>query len=656
MKLPFSFKIGLAISLLAVGATSGSLVFFYSQSKSMLLFQMGNRLKDIGRTSIYLFGPEERKAIVKLKEEVNQKSLPVDLVIDDIQPGDYRRSLPEDAASKIMQSNEFQSLVSILQKIKNGTRKKAPVPGDEFHSEGDLPTLAYATIITTLPSTSDRKVIRFIADADYADPEFPNPVGNLFYNNSEAIREAFDGSVVADKDFRYENTESLLSAGIPIISEKGEILAILSLDYNAKGEVNLVNRLKHLCIAIVIASFILSLVVAAILANILNRPIRKLREGADRVKEKDFTARIDLDTNDELGLLANAFNAMVAEICAYSSGLEAYNAAYARFVPKEFLQHLGHKSILDIKLGDQVQRQMTILFADIRSFTTISESMSPRDNFDFINDYLKTVSPVIRKHKGFVDKYIGDAVMALFPESPENALEAAIEMMQVLDVFNKEGAELGRPPIHIGIGMHTGNLMLGTIGESMRMEGTVIADAVNLSSRLEGLTKEFGSDIIISEKVFKAVSGKTNFQIRALGPVHVKGKKTGINIFEVLNSVEDDITRKKIISKVDFEKGVEALQNNQPVRAKRYFRKVLKLNNKDTAARLLLSRCVAPSENDIQKTTRLIELEGDLDPQKVAKKLSRKIRMKKRHKVSKPATGTSGQEYTFNTKHRPGTD
>lgn len=630
MRLPFSYKIGLAISLLAVGATSGSLFYFYSHSKTMLLEQMGNRLKDIGRTSIYLIGEEERQAIIKVKNKVEAKSLPVDLVIDDIMPGDYRKSLPEEDADQIMASAEFQRLVSVLQKIKDSTRKAAPNPWIE-PSEDDQPTLAYATIITTLPGSKDRKVIRFIADADYADPEFPNPVGNLFYNNSEAIRAAFDGHVVADQDFRYENTESLLSAGIPIQDEKGNVLAILSLDYNAKGEANLVNRLMHLCFAVVAASFLLSLLVSAILANILNRPIRKLREGADRVRVRDFSTKIELNSKDELGMLAAAFNAMVSEICEYSKDLEAHNSAYAKFVPQEFLQHLGHSSILDLKLGDQVQRQMTILFADIRSFTTISESMSPRDNFDFINDYLKTVSPIIRKHGGFVDKYIGDAVMGLFPESPENALHAAIEMIKALDEFNLEGQNIGRPPVHIGIGLHNGNLMLGTIGESMRMESTVIADAVNLSSRLEGLTKQFGCDIIMSETVFRAVEGRTPYQIRALGPVQVKGKKAGINIYEVLNANEDDLIRRKILSKNDLEKGVRALQSNRTAVAEKYFKKVLSFNKEDTAAKVLLARCEGAAKLSPPQPTKLIEMnEGLNQAGREVKRLYRRLKIRKR--------------------------
>lgn len=592
MKLPFGVKIGLAISVLAVGATAGSIGFFYSNTKTIMLAQMGNRLKDIGRTAAHLFGPEEKKAIELLKKSVEKVALPTDLVTDDMLPGDYRRSIPDDIAASLMRGPEFQRLVSLLKSIKNATRNISKVGTSTGGESEAKPTIAYATLMTTIDSVKDHSIIRFIADADYDDPTFPNPVGNLFYNNSLAIRSSLDGEVQSDTNFRYENSEYLLSAGIPLLNDDGTLLAVLSLDYGALGEVNKVQSLWRLCVLIVLGSFVLSLAVAVLLARLLNRPIKKLREGAERVARRDFTTRIELHSNDELGLLANAFNTMVTEIKEYSLDLENHNSAYARFVPKEFLSQLGQTSILQVKLGDQIQKRMTVLFADIRSFTMVSESMSPRDNFDFINEYLGRVSPIIRAHRGFVDKFIGDAVMALFPESAEHAVSAALEMQRSLVDFNAVGKEIGRPEIKIGIGLHTGNLMLGTVGECMRMEGTVISSAVNLSSRLEGLTKEYGVDIIISDKVQKAIADKKlGCHIRSLGPARVKGKKGDVHIYEVIDSNKDDGSRRKIITLDDFEKGIEAFSKKKYQKALSYFQKVQEIDKDDLAVRFLSERC-----------------------------------------------------------------
>ena len=183
--------------------------------------------------------------------------------------------------------------------------------------------------------------------------------------------------------------------------------------------------------------------------------------------------------------------------------------AYQRFVPKQLLEYLGKDSILDVKLGDQVSINMSILFADIRSFTSISEKMSPEENFKFVNSYLNNIGPLIRKNNGYIDKFMGDGVMALFKTSEKDAIIAAIEMHKSLNSYNQKSSINGQDPIKIGIGINTGKMMLGTLGESNRMEGSVISDAVNIASRLESLTKVYKSDILISEDTKKKIKQKS---------------------------------------------------------------------------------------------------------------------------------------------------
>jgi len=141
-------------------------------------------------------------------------------------------------------------------------------------------------------------------------------------------------------------------------------------------------------------------------------------------------------TNDEIGRLAEGYNKMTQRLNGYIESIYRINEANARFVPEQFLNILGKKSISDIRIGDQTQREMTVMFADIRDFTTISERMTPKENFDFINTYLGFMEPVIRKNKGFIDKYMGDSIMALFPESASDAMKAGIMMIERLEEFN----------------------------------------------------------------------------------------------------------------------------------------------------------------------------------------------------------------------------
>ncbi|MCK5359469.1 MAG: DUF3365 domain-containing protein, partial [Gammaproteobacteria bacterium] len=203
--------------------------------------------------------------------------------------------------------------------------------------------------------------------------------------------------------------------------------------------------------------------------------------------------------------------------------LSKTNSSYDRFVPHEFLSYLNKQSIIDVELNDNVEKHMTILFSDIRSFTSLSEGMSPQENFQFINDYLGIMGPIIRHNNGFIDKYIGDAIMALFDHT-DDAVNASLEMLDALDEYNQKNISSLPHELKIGIGIHRGKLRLGTIGEHGRMDGTVISDAVNLASRVEGATKAFGAYCLISESALYDIDAKEKLDLRLIGDVKVKGK------------------------------------------------------------------------------------------------------------------------------------
>ncbi|HSF73488.1 MAG TPA: ATP-binding protein [Microcoleus sp.] len=265
--------------------------------------------------------------------------------------------------------------------------------------------------------------------------------------------------------------------------------------------------------------------------------------------------------------------------------------AYGRFVPRDFLNFLGKESIIDVQIGNQIQQEMTIMFSDIRSFTTLSEGMTPQETFNFINAYLSQVSPAIREHYGFIDKYIGDAIMALFPQSPDDAVQAAISMQQKVALFNQERKQQELAPISIGIGLHTGNLMLGTIGEPERMETTVISDAVNLASRLEGLTKLYGAGILISVHTLVRLEQIQNYSFRFLDRVRVKGKNDAVAIYEIYETGEGLSNQLKTQTKSIFEAAVMAYNRQDFVGAQPIFEEILATNPDDKAAMLYDKRC-----------------------------------------------------------------
>jgi len=320
-------------------------------------------------------------------------------------------------------------------------------------------------------------------------------------------------------------------------------------------------------------------------------PVRELLSNMQRTGRGELDNLSIVRMNDEIGELTEGYNVMSKKLKEYIINISRINEANARFVPRQFLDYLGKDSISEIKLGDQVQKEMTILFTDIRDFTMISEQMTPKENFDFLNNYLGYMEPVISNNNGFIDKFIGDSIMALFPDNTEDAINAAIEMKIKLTEFNQITSQFGQPPITIGIGIHTGMLMLGVVGGEGRMDGTVISDAVNLTSRLEGLTKIYGASIIISEDSLIKINDPTNYQYRFLDIVMVKGKKKAIYIFEVLDGESEDLKTLKINSKKEFSKAVQLFKDKDFEKAKEAFEEVIKINPGDLAATRYIERC-----------------------------------------------------------------
>ncbi|RKZ41668.1 MAG: diguanylate cyclase [Gammaproteobacteria bacterium] len=271
--------------------------------------------------------------------------------------------------------------------------------------------------------------------------------------------------------------------------------------------------------------------------------------------------------------------------------LAKLNAAYERFVPRKFLALLDKKSVLDVQLGDQVEKEITLLFCDIREFTSISEEMTPQDNFNFINAYLSRMEPIITQHHGMIDKYIGDSIMALFPTRVDDAVQAAINLLKRLSEYNLTRGRPKRPIIKIGIGLNSGLLMLGTVGGKNRMDGTVISDAVNLASRVEGLTKIYGVSLLITEYTYAKLSKPLEYHIRVIDAVKVKGKSQEVTIYEIFDADQPEIITLKEQTLSHFKEGFVLYHCDEFNDARPFFEKVLQVNKNDKVAQIYLKRC-----------------------------------------------------------------
>lgn len=323
----------------------------------------------------------------------------------------------------------------------------------------------------------------------------------------------------------------------------------------------------------------------------ITRPVNELVRNMKLTSEGMLDNYTVVRTNDEIGVMSEGYNMMTTRLREYIFKISQMNEAYSRFVPNQFLEFLGKDNFVDIQLGDQVQKEMSILFSDIRGFTELSEGLTPKENFDFINHYLGYMEPVIRRNNGFIDKFIGDSIMALFHETVDDALDAAIEMRKTLQRFNSDRIDLGQPTVDSGIGIHTGNLMLGVVGGEGRIDGTVISDAVNLASRLEGLTKIYKTSIIISEDSLIKLTNPGKYNFRFLDVARVKGKKEAVYIFEVLDGEPEEMRILKTETKTLFGRGIEAYKNREFKEAIEIFTEVVKINPLDAAAAFYINRC-----------------------------------------------------------------
>jgi signal transduction histidine kinase/class 3 adenylate cyclase/ligand-binding sensor domain-containing protein/ActR/RegA family two-component response regulator len=272
--------------------------------------------------------------------------------------------------------------------------------------------------------------------------------------------------------------------------------------------------------------------------------------------------------------------------------LQSVFSATGKFVPYEFLNAIGRKEITDVRLGDHAEVDVTVMFSDIREFTRISESMTPTENFKFVNDFVGRMGPIIQKNNGFVNQYLGDGIMAIFPNKPDDAIKAAVEMLEDVKKMNKESGAQKDHALRVGIGLHTGPLIMGIIGDANRTDPATIADTVNISSRLEGLNKHFRTNLIVSADSIDQNKGNHEFNFRYLGEVRLKGKKALIGIHECFDGDHKSLRIHKIQTKPEFENGLTFYYKGDFEKSKKVFTHIYNQNTEDTVAQFFMEKSI----------------------------------------------------------------
>ena len=389
--------------------------------------------------------------------------------------------------------------------------------------------------------------------------------------------------------------QNMVRFEFPVFLEENDLSSLLLgfvvFEFNEQKLYRAVDQFKRDLLYLSVGLSIFIIIFAYIISRLFSKNIQILSRGVEVIGSGDLSLNLDINSSDEIGDLARNFNNMTVKLREADDFKAALLHSYSKFVPTEFIEFLKKNSVLDITLGDQIEVDMSILFSDIRSFTTISEKMTAEETFKFINSYLHAMGPCVTKQNGFIDKYIGDAIMALF-RTPENALDGAIDMLDELYLYNKKRVEKDYEKISIGIGIHTGRLILGIVGSELRIQGTVISDAVNLASRIEGLTKMYGASLLMSEESFNIIEKKEKYYTRVIDRVKVKGKDKPVDVIEILNGNSERIINLKLSTNHLMKEGITLFRERDFRNAIKHFEEILSIDPKDKAANIHLQRSI----------------------------------------------------------------
>ena len=390
------------------------------------------------------------------------------------------------------------------------------------------------TSIYLLRPTERPGWLAFVADHVSRGHAPPAEVGRL-YDATHAQHEVdgFRGPIVEDNPYTDE-WGTVLSGYAPIRDREGRAVAIVGVDVFAVRLDAMRRQVLWVTLGLYGVAALLVAGLSWVVARNVRRPLSRIIQATASVAEGNFTVRAAMDRNDEFGILGHQFDAMADGLSERAFIKETFGS----YVSPEVVRKVLERRVSAVA-GER--RRVTVLFADVRQFTSLSERLRPEEVVAILNAYLDRMTRVIGERGGRVDKYIGDAIMADWgaldelPAPEASAVQAALGMLRALAAFN-EGAELGDRPLQIGIGLNCGDVVAGSIGSSQKLEFTVIGDTVNVASRLEGLTKRYGAAIVASRAVVDA-AGSTCVS-RRLDRAVVHGREEVTELLEILDGAD----------------------------------------------------------------------------------------------------------------------
>ena len=498
----------------------------------------------------------------------------------------------EDENGKILQGNLLQSVRSV-----------APVSSDNEiigFVKGDDKAPLIANLLSQLAQKeSEKKKLGTEVLSLYQEI-------NVIFNFSEKLAETIEPDAIAKVTLEQAMHSISPHSGVIILwDEQSRSLQVPAAD--GEAFFNYENLKSHTSLLLKIGlsgnSEIMNDLSQLKVKNIINEEVNSLMYAAMKVKHRIMGAIIlagkDHDHFSAANLKLLVTLALQSSAAIESAMLYEKNIREARereeailrihevtkkFVPHEFIKSLGKETLTDVKLGDQVEKLVTVLFTDIRDFTTLSERMTPEENFHFVSSFNARLGPIIRSNNGFINQYLGDSIMAIFPQDPADALNAAVNMQKAVHELNEERKGKGLALIKAGIGMHTGTLIMGITGDEYRMDAATISDTVNTAARIESLTKYYKSPLLLSDHTLQYLNGQNKFHFRHLGSVKLKGKNNLLAIIECINGFDETQLQRKLQTLSLFNDAMNAYREKQFENALQLFQKIVTTDPDDLTA------------------------------------------------------------------------
>lgn len=444
---------------------------------------------------------------------------------------------------------------------------------------------------------------------------------NLIFNFSEKLAQTIEPAAIAELTLHEavhsiqstsgivllwdEETNRLLSpakSGEPIFNEE-ELSnhTQLLLKIGLGGQSEIMSDVSQLAASGIIQPGIRSILYAALKVNhrIMGAIILAHNENIQySAGELKLLVTLALQSSSAIES-ALQYEKNIREVRAREEAILRIHEVTKKFVPNEFIRSLGHETLTDVKLGDQVEKIVTVLFTDIRNFTSLSEMMTPEENFRFVSSFNAQLGPIIRSHNGFINQYLGDSIMALFPENALDALLAAVAMQKAVHELGELRLSMGLPPIQAGIGMHTGPLIMGITGDEFRLDAATISDTVNTAARIESLTKYYRAPLLLSGETLRHLDNTETFHLRQLGKVQLKGKHHPLSIVECLDGYAPAALSKKLQTLPSFNRAMNAYFDQQFGEALDGFEEVMAADPEDHTSLFFMENAYRYSNNGV---------------------------------------------------------